>query len=48
MPMSTSFDPFMKLIENIEELQTEWRTEPSIDYTLQLPVCICLFFIILD
>ncbi|XP_025405121.1 F-box/LRR-repeat protein 4 [Sipha flava] len=37
MPMSTSLDPFLKLIKNIEELESEWRNEPNIDYTLQLP-----------
>lgn len=36
--MSTSLDPFMKLIKNIEDLENEWRTEPNIDYTLRLPV----------
>lgn len=36
--MSTSLDPFMKLIKNIEELENEWRKVPAIDYTLQLPV----------
>jgi hypothetical protein len=42
--MSTSLDPFLKLIKNIEELESEWRNEPNIDYTLQLPVCIYFFF----
>lgn len=36
----------MKLIKNIEELENEWRTVPDIDYTLQLPVKICLNLII--
>lgn len=40
MPMSTSLDPFLKLIKNIEEMENECRNEPSVDYTLQLPVCI--------
>jgi len=38
--MSTSLDPFLKLIKNIEELENEWRQVPNIDHTLQLPVCI--------
>jgi len=36
--MSTSLDPFLKLIENIEELENEWRKEPKVDQTLRLPV----------
>lgn len=36
--MSTSLDPFLKLIKNIEELENEWRKVPDIDYTLRLPV----------
>ncbi|XP_060861011.1 F-box/LRR-repeat protein 4 [Metopolophium dirhodum] len=37
IPMSTSLDPFLKLIRNIEELENEWRKVPAIDYTLRLP-----------
>lgn len=40
--MSTNLDPFLKLIKNIEELESEWSKVPDIDYTLQLPVLICL------
>lgn len=45
--MSTSLDPFLKLIKNIEELENEWRKVPDIDYTLQLPVY-CFYSIILN
>lgn len=38
IPMSTSLDPFLKLIKNIEELENEWRKEPNIDQILRLPV----------
>lgn len=41
--MSTSLDPFLKLIKNIEELENEWRKVPDIDYTLLLPVHFFLF-----
>lgn len=37
IPMSTSLDPFLKLIKNIEELENEWRKEPKVDQTLRLP-----------
>lgn len=42
LPLSTSLDPFIKLIRNIEELENEWRKVPNVDYTLQLPVHIYL------
>lgn len=41
--MSTSLDPFLNLIKNIEELENEWRKNvPFVDHTLILPVSICL------
>jgi len=43
MPVSTSLDPFLKLIKNIEELETEWCKESNVDETLRLPVCICVW-----
>lgn len=43
--MSTSLDPFLKLIKNIEELENEWRKVPNIDHTLQLPVRIFFFIL---
>lgn len=51
--MSTSLDPFMKLIKNIEELENEFSSEnerkvfPNKDQILELPVCVFLESIIL-
>lgn len=48
--MSTSLDPFMKLIKNIEELENEFLSEnerkvfPNQDEILKLPVCVFLKF----
>lgn len=48
--MSTSLDPFMKLIKNIEELENEFSNEKGNkvqDQVLKLPVCIYLKSMIL-
>lgn len=42
MSVSTSLDPFLRLIKNIEELENEWCKVPDADHIMRLPVSIYL------
>ncbi|XP_050540575.1 F-box/LRR-repeat protein 4 [Daktulosphaira vitifoliae] len=49
IPVSTSLDPFIKLIKNIEELEIECRKAPNFDLISQLPdETLMLIFSFLD